>query len=91
MDLNHVGVEAGPDESNGAPPTEPADAMAAVLAKMEALENRLNAIHQPKNNNGRVPGLKREDVERLRAEGRCFRCKKKGHMKRECTEPGLKF
>lgn len=34
-----------------------------------------------------VPGLTREDVERLMKEGRCFRCKEKGHYKSECTRP----
>lgn len=33
---------------------------------------------------GRVPGLSSADVAKLRAEGKCFRCKKTGHLKREC-------
>jgi Ty3 transposon capsid-like protein/Zinc knuckle len=36
--------------------------------------------------NGRVPGLSAADVDRLRAENRCFRCKEKGHMKRDCPK-----
>ena len=39
--------------------------------------------------NGRVPGLTAADVDRLRAENRCFRCKEKGHMKRDCPKPSF--
>jgi Ty3 transposon capsid-like protein/Zinc knuckle len=39
--------------------------------------------------NGRVPGLTAADVDRLRAESRCFRCKEKGHMKRDCPKPSF--
>jgi len=35
----------------------------------------------------RVPGLTPADVARLRAENRCFRCKKVGHMKNDCPNP----
>ena len=35
----------------------------------------------------RVPGLTPADVVRLRAENRCFRCKKVGHMKNDCPNP----
>lgn len=35
----------------------------------------------------RVPGLTPADVARLRAENRCFRCKKIGHMKSDCPNP----
>jgi hypothetical protein len=65
--------------------------MQAMLNKMEALEHRLHAMWQPsarasnsKSRADRIPGLSAEDVARLRAEGRCFRCKKTGHMKNEC-------
>jgi hypothetical protein len=32
----------------------------------------------------RVPGLTRDEFTRLRGEGKCFRCKKPGHLAREC-------
>ena len=32
----------------------------------------------------RVPGLTREEFTRLREAGKCFRCKKQGHVAREC-------
>lgn len=38
------------------------------------------------SSDSRVPGLKASDIERCRAEGRCFRCKQKGHTKRECPQ-----
>jgi len=71
------------------------DPSAALLAKVEALvEHRLAALLQGDRRSGgnapgqratdRVPGLKAADREKLRSEGRCFRCKQEGHMKREC-------
>lgn len=62
----------------------------ALLAKMEAMvQHRVAAMMQAKSSsfggaNDRVPGLKASDIEKLRAEGRCFRCKQKGHSKRDC-------
>lgn len=50
-----------------------------------------NNSHNYNNGNRRsgnlVPGLKAGDIARLRAEGRCFRCKQTGHMKNQCTNP----
>ena len=44
------------------------------------------------NNNGagRVPGLTQDEFRRLRAEGKCFRCKKTGHVANRCpnSKPG---
>ena len=34
----------------------------------------------------RIPGLKPGDIDELRRQGRCFRCKKEGHMKNECPD-----
>jgi hypothetical protein len=34
----------------------------------------------------RVPGLKPGEIDRMMKEGRCFRCKEKGHMKSECPK-----
>lgn len=68
----------------------------ALLAKVEAMvQHRVAAMLQQTkdtqyrgnpNSNDRVPGLKASDIERLRAEGRCFRCKQKGHSKRDCPK-----
>ena len=34
----------------------------------------------------KIPGLKPGDIDELRRQGRCFRCKKEGHMKNECPD-----
>lgn len=83
------------------------DNTAVLLAMMQDMQQRLNAMSSGPPRNGsrgpsaassrpagsdRVPGLSREDIDRLRREGRCFKCKKPGHTKRECTEaPRLKW
>lgn len=33
-----------------------------------------------------IPGLKPGDIDELRRQGRCFRCKAEGHMKNECPD-----
>jgi hypothetical protein len=71
--------------------TAPEVGFASLLTKMEEMvEHRVNAMMQSsfkKNpSNDRVPGLKTSDIDRLRAEGRCFRCKQKGHNKSECPQ-----
>ena len=38
------------------------------------------------NNRGRVPGLSQEEFRRLRTEGKCFRCKKTGHVANRCPD-----
>jgi hypothetical protein len=68
-----------------------ADLSPALMAKMEAMvQHRVAAIMQakefPRVFGDRVPGLKASDIEKLRAEGRCFRCKQKGHSKRDCPK-----
>jgi hypothetical protein len=85
-----------------------ADPSAALLAMMQDMQQRLNALSSgaggsgpPRQGDGsaanrgaqdRVPGLSREDIDRLRREGRCFKCKKAGHTKRDCTDaPRLKW
>ena len=74
------------------------DPVQALLAKMESMESRLNAVMFSKQGAGdrrqhgvnrnqdhtTVSGLKPGEIEKLRSEGRCFRCKQKGHMKNEC-------
>lgn len=98
MDVNQVGLDSVEDSqfalsgTSGLP-----DALSAVMAKLEALDMRINALSQGsggagvhpmrKGGNGdRVPGLKLGDIDRLRAENRCFRCHKTGHMKHECPK-----
>ena len=54
----------------------------SLLEQMEAMvQHRVAAMFQD-----RVPGLKASDIEKLRSEGRCFRCKQKGHSKRDCPK-----
>jgi hypothetical protein len=97
MDINHVGWESKEEseesQESSSTSTASGDPMAIVLAKLESMELRLNALAQgsagapsaKKSFNGnKVSGLKSGDIDRLRAENRCFRCKKKGHFKREC-------
>lgn len=68
-----------------------------ALGRVQALEHRLAALSfkaaaggkkvsggYSSGAGGRVPGLSSADVAKLRAEGKCFRCKKTGHLKREC-------
>jgi hypothetical protein len=95
MDINAIDEEDRASE-------DAADPAAVLMAKVEAMvEHRLAAMFQQKKfgsqgasgsgsgsaKMGLVPGLKAADLEKLRAEGRCFRCKEKGHMKRECPFP----
>ena len=98
MDLNNMNAEEADEEAEHsgvpqvnnvqqrAPTVEPYQQM---MAKLEAMEHRIafmSSAHS-KGKNGRVPGLTREELEKLRKEGRCFRCKQKGHMKNECPKP----
>jgi len=95
MDINQVGFESKEEfeqtESYASSAMDPVSV--AILAKLEAMNLRINALAHgsaaipggKKGSNGdKVPGLKSGDIDRLRAENRCFRCKKKGHFKREC-------
>jgi len=72
------------------------DPMSVVLAKMQELDLKLNAVMTKpaaaKTNYQKklVPGLSREEVHKLMAEGKCFICKKPGHMKNECPNSRLK-
>jgi hypothetical protein len=98
MDLNALEQETHADDSEpaaapAAAVSSPADSVIrALLAQMEAMEHRLLALSTPaaraSGNRGdsgdKIPGLKSEDIDRLRREGKCFRCKQPGHMKRDC-------
>lgn len=96
MDINHVSVEE--EEENPSEPRfhdEPSSSRmeSMVLAKLQALEAKLAAFGptsspaKPKSNSNRVPGhLSPSEISQLMRDGKCFRCKKSGHMKRECPE-----
>ena len=97
MDLNMFDMsdDQGDDHvdqtsAQGINPTEAG--FASLLTKMEEMvQHRVNAMMQSSSfkknpSNDRVPGLKTSDIDRLRAEGRCFRCKQKGHNKSECPQ-----
>jgi hypothetical protein len=73
----------------------PGDVHSALLAAMAELsssfDQRLNALAQSRFGGGaprgdRVGGLKAGEISKLMAEGKCFRCKQKGHMKNECPQ-----
>ena len=95
MDINAIEAEEYEEEKYSDPPHKSAaaaaDPMSLLLAKMEAMEHRILALsgggHSSSSSSrggDRVPGLKAGDIDRLRKEGKCFRCKKTGHMKSEC-------
>lgn len=69
--------------------------LSLLVTKLEAMETRLLAMsssHRPpaagksskSGSRDRVPGLSGVDIAALLKEGRCFRCREKGHMKSEC-------
>ncbi len=92
MDINSV--ESFLTEEVEQPSPSADSAMSAVLAKMEAMQQTINALQHGggsssssfRRDGDRVSGLKPGDIASLMAEGKCFRCKKKGHMKNECPE-----
>jgi hypothetical protein len=99
MDLNALDHEDSADPYDVEAPNEKpfrqaaeADLPPSLLAKMEAMvQHRVAALLQSKEYpsrgfGDRVPGLKASDIDKLRAEGRCFRCKQKGHSKRDCPK-----
>lgn len=53
-------------------------------------EASLNAMQgdnrNSRNGNSRVPNLSKEDYQRLRREGKCFRCRQTGHVGRLCPK-----
>jgi hypothetical protein len=85
-------------ESGGRGPT--ATAVLNALANMEARLNAFTTqAGQSRNGTGnstkfhgrhpprdRIAGLDAATIKKLQAEGKCFRCKEKGHMKNECPK-----
>jgi hypothetical protein len=66
-----------------------------MLAVMQQMQHQMLMMQQQqrggrftgnRSSAQRVPGLKREDIEKLRKEGRCFYCQEKGHMKTDCPK-----
>jgi hypothetical protein len=98
MDLNNIAHEEQDEESDAAPrfhdEPAPRSVESVLVAKLEAMEHRLAALQNfsaPKTfnkSNDRVSGLKSGDISRLMKEGKCFRCQKSGHMKRDCPQGG---
>lgn len=91
--------ESAHSSNTGTVPTTGIDPVQVLLAKMESMESRVNAMfsksgatgngnwnRRPSGNGTQVSGLKPGEVDKLRAEGRCFRCKEKGHMKFDCPK-----
>lgn len=89
--LNNIEDHAGEQAD------EHVDPVSALVSKMESvLDSRLNALfgaaRNPSSNGGSarrfggppISGLKPGEIGKLMSEGRCFRCKKTGHMKNEC-------
>ena len=93
MELNNLSGSVGDPEERYEDLT-PADPLSAILAKMESMEHRLNALGSSggsslgdgrrDHDRSRIPDLKPGDIARMQKEGLCFRCKRKGHMKNEC-------
>jgi hypothetical protein len=95
LDDGNNGGETNEEANHDANPRQDAYSLQEMLNRMQALEHRLAAVSSSKPFGGskksgagggrdRVPGLSAADVAQLRAEGKCFRCKKPGHLKREC-------
>jgi hypothetical protein len=71
--------------------------VAQMLAVMQQMQHQMLMMQQQQRggrftgnrfSSQRVPGLKREEIEKLRKEGRCFYCQEKGHMKNDCPKMG---
>ena len=102
MDVNNIamGEQNESEVETSAPrfhdePSRADSALQAMLAKMEALEHRVLAIaggggasssRGGRSGDQRVTGLKAGEIDSLMREGKCFRCKQKGHMKRDCPK-----
>ena len=80
----------------------PSDHASVLQAQVESLELKLNALqsgagsfipqsHGARGRGDRIPGLTPDIIAKLRKDGKCFKCKQKGHMKGECTNPAKNY
>jgi hypothetical protein len=102
MDLSNVDLGGDPEddspEASGAVPRPSAgptgsDALlASMLSQMQLLQHQVSALAggRPSDSRSRdrLPdsSFKPGEIAELMKEGRCFRCKQKGHMKSECPK-----
>ena len=99
MDISNVNLPN--DADNSKDNAESSDPMSALVSKMEAMEQRLNAMFKGASGSrtfggtggakkNRVAGLTAEDLADCRARGLCFRCKRSGHFKNDPQCPSYK-
>jgi hypothetical protein len=101
MDINNIeGDDAAQgDSAAGAAPLMNAvlEKMTAMEARLNAMSARSGsslgfgqggqrAAGTGRSPRDRIDGLDAATIKKLQSEGKCFRCKKTGHMKNECPE-----
>lgn len=61
----------------------------STLDQLYALQfnNRRGSSSMGRTNTRAVPGLSREDYDRLSRERKCFNCQEEGHLARNCRKP----
>lgn len=95
MDLNNLEQQADIVDESEAPSAaevavlEMRRQMSTMAAQLNALSGRSSSTPKSGGSKPRadhIAGLTPEIIKKLRAEGKCFRCKKQGHMKGECPD-----
>lgn len=102
MDISNLGLNEEPEDdseqaSGAAPrpsaaPTGSDGLLAAMLSQMQLMQHQVSALASGRGsdsgNRDRIPSsnFKPGEIADLMKEGRCFRCKQKGHMKSECPK-----
>lgn len=98
LDLGGDPEDDHPSEASGAAsrpsagPTGPDALLASMLSQMQLLQHQVSALAggRPSDSRSRdrLPdsSFKPGEIAELMKEGRCFRCKQKGHMKSECPQ-----